>query len=97
MDSLLYVLYGLVELKKISVFASFIMKKRRYWPKYVPDNMMVDHMSVNRSVIIDTLHGYIENIHYGMFCLRKSDYRMKIMYTYGEFLFPICQKESTRV
>ena len=97
MDSLLYVLYGIVEVRNISAFASFIIKKRRYWQKYVPDNRMVDHTSVKKSVIIDTLHGYMENIHYGLFCLRKTDYRMKIMYTYGEFLFPICQKESTRV
>ena len=58
---------------------------------------MNDHMAVKKSVSVNTLHGYIENIHYNLFCLREGYYITKIMYTYGEFLVHICQKESPRV
>jgi hypothetical protein len=36
LDSGFCVFQGLVELKKIGVFVSAVIKKRRYWPKYVP-------------------------------------------------------------
>ena len=36
LDSGFCVLKGVVELKKRGVFAAALIKKRRYWPKYVP-------------------------------------------------------------
>jgi hypothetical protein len=43
LDSGFCVLQGLVELKKIGVFASAaVIKKRRYWPKYVPGKQIND-------------------------------------------------------
>jgi hypothetical protein len=42
LDSGFCVLQCLVELKKIGVFASAVIKKRRYWPKYVPGEQIDD-------------------------------------------------------
>ena len=36
LDSGFCVLKGVIELKKRGVFAAALIKKRRYWPKYVP-------------------------------------------------------------
>ncbi len=33
---------GLVELKKVGLFACAIIKKCRYWPAYVPSNAMIE-------------------------------------------------------
>ena len=50
-------LCGLAELRKIGVFTSALIKKRRYWTKYVPGNMMDNHMYAKEAVSVDTLHG----------------------------------------
>ena len=43
MDSGFCVLQGIVELKKKGVYATALIKKRRYWPKYVPGDSIIQH------------------------------------------------------
>ena len=92
MVSVLFVLHDLAELRMIGEFKYFLIKKRRYRPKYFPRNMIDDHMAVKEDFNIDTLNGYVDNIHYGLFVLWETDCIMEIMYTYGEFLVPTHQK-----
>jgi hypothetical protein len=51
------VLKGLVELKRrlVGVYASTVIKKRRYWPKYVPGDTMDDRMNTRRLGETDSL------------------------------------------
>jgi hypothetical protein len=49
-------------LKKIGVFASAVIKKRRYWPKYVPGDSIDDRMKDKDignvdALLIETLDG----------------------------------------
>ena len=43
LDSAFCVLKGIIELRKNGVFASALIKKRRYWPKYIHGEEIKDH------------------------------------------------------
>ena len=43
MDRGFCVLKALVELVKVGVFASAVIKKRQYWPKYIKGGEINDH------------------------------------------------------
>ena len=43
LDSGFCVLKGLVELGKVGLFASALIKKRRYWPKYIRGEEIKEH------------------------------------------------------
>ena len=90
------VLQGLIELKKIGVFASALIKKRRYWPKHVPGELIdefFEELEVGES---DSLYGVLDGIPYNIFCMKEPDYVMKVMSTYGGLVVKEGQKESTR-
>ena len=55
LDSGFCVLKGIVELKKRGVYASALIKKRKYWPKYIKDDAICDHFT-DKNVGIAT-HG----------------------------------------
>ena len=44
MDLILSVLCGMLDLRNLDVFASYLIKNRIYWPKQFPRNIMDDHM-----------------------------------------------------
>jgi hypothetical protein len=80
------VLQGLVELKKIGVFASAVIKKQRYWPKYVPGDSIDDRMKEKEIGDVDALNGTINGGPYNVMCMTDVDYTMKLMLTYGSTL-----------
>ena len=82
--------YGLRILCVVQVHGYLIMK-RSYNQKYIPCNMMDDYMATKDVGNIDTLHCSVYNIHYNLFCLKDTDYKMKIISTYGELLVPTGQ------
>jgi hypothetical protein len=83
------VLQGLVELKKIGVFASAVIKKHRYWPKYVPGESINDQMKEKEIADVNALNGTLEGVPYNIImCLKYVDYTMKLMSTYGLTLLP---------
>jgi hypothetical protein len=86
LDSGFCVLQGLVELKKIGVFASALIKKRRYWPKYVPGEQIDDRMKDKEIGDVDALNGTLEGVPYNIMCMKDIDYTMKLMSTYGSTL-----------
>jgi hypothetical protein len=87
LDSGFCVLQGLIELKKIGVFASAVIKKRKYWPKYVPGDEVAIHMFDKEVGECDSLKGTLDGVAYDIFCLKHVDYVMKLMSTYGSLLF----------
>jgi hypothetical protein len=86
LDSGFCVLQGLVELKKIGVFASAVIKKRRCWPKYVPGESIDDRMKEKEIGDVDALNGTLEGVCYNIMCMKDVDYTMKLMSTYGSTL-----------
>ena len=83
LDSGFCVLQALIELRKVGVFAGALIKKRRFWPKHVPGDMIDDHFKDKDVGLVDSLKGKIDNVPYDIYCMKEPDYVMKIMSTYG--------------
>jgi Transposase IS4 len=83
LDSGFCVLQALVELKKRGVYAAALIKKRRYWPKWIPGDDIINYF-VNKEVgAVDALPGKLNNIPFHVFAMKEPDYVMKLMSTYG--------------
>jgi hypothetical protein len=77
---------GLVELKKIGVFASAVIKKCRYWPKYAPGDSINDRMKEKEIGDVDGLNGTLDGVPYNIMCMKDGDYTIKLMLTNGSTL-----------
>lgn len=96
LDSGFCVLKGIIELLKNGVFASALIKKRRYWPRYV-DGDAIDARMANKAVgECDALHGTIDGTGYALFAMKEPDYTMKIMSTYGGLIVKDGERDSIR-
>ena len=83
LDSGFCVLRAIIELRKRGVFASALIKKRKYWPKYV-DGDAVDAHFENKAVgATDSLEGKMHDIPFHIYAMKEPDYTMKLMSTYG--------------
>ena len=96
LDSGFCVLEGLIELRKMGVFAGALIKKRRYWPKHVPGDQIDEHFEGKEVGSVDSLKGKLDGMHYDIFCMKEPDYVMKIMSTYGGLIENDWQKDSVR-
>ena len=97
LDSGFCVLKAIVALRKHGVFASALIKKRKYWPRFVPGQAMADHMASKDVGSCDSLRGTLDGVPYDLFVMKEPDYNMKLMSTYGGLTVPKDQKESKRV
>ena len=83
LDSGFCVLRALIELRKVGVLATAIIKKRRYWPRYIFGEEIEKHMEGETVGTTDVAAGLLEGVKYNIFALREEDYVMKMMATYG--------------
>ena len=88
LDSGFCVLKALVQLKKVGMFACAVIKKRRYWPAFVPgeairrefDNLELkvgDSLAISRK---------LDGKEYFFWALKEPSYIMKMMATGGPLL-----------
>ena len=97
LDSGFCVLKGLIALKKMGVFAHAVIKKRRYWPKYIPGDAIDERMANKPIGEVDCLSGVLENEPYNVYCMKEPDYVMKLMATYGSLTYHDDEKENVRI
>ena len=96
LDSGFCVLTALIDLMKFGVYASALIKKRRYWPKYI------DGESINRAMELKEigesarLPGELSGIKFDVFAHKEPDYTMMLMSTYGCLNINDDQKASVR-
>jgi hypothetical protein len=83
LDSGFCVLKGLIELKKQGIYASAVIKKRRYWPKHVPGDKIDSYMNSKAVGECDAVKGTLDGIPYNIFCQKEPNYVDKLMSTYG--------------
>jgi Transposase IS4 len=83
LDSGFCVLKGLIELRKVGVFAASVIKKRRYWPKYINGDVIDGHFNDKAVGAFDVLPGTLDGVNFGVYCMKEPDYVMKLMATYG--------------
>jgi len=72
LDSGLCVLKGIVELMKKGVYAGALIKKRRYWPKFIKGDAMDSRMKDDAVGTTRVVKGLMDNIEYYVFNLRGT-------------------------
>ena len=76
-------LKGLVELKKVGVFAHTLFKKQRYWPKYVPGDEIINCFADKEIGESDAIKGDLDGVPFHLYGMKEPNYTMQIMSTYG--------------
>ena len=95
MDSGFCVLKALIKLASVGVYASAVIKKRHYWPKYIDGAAIDARFEDNEIGTTDSLPGIINGVQFRIYCMKEEDYVMKLMATYGA-LKPIKEGKTQR-
>ena len=83
LDSEFCVLKGIIELRKKEVFASALVKKQRYQPKYIKADASKAHFKNKNMGDADSWAGTLDNIPFHVYTMKEPDYVMSHMSTYG--------------
>jgi hypothetical protein len=83
LDSGFCMLQGILELKKRGVFAAALIKKRRYWPKWIMGDDIIKHFEDKEVGDVDAWEGTLDNVPFHVFAMKEPDYVMQLMSTYG--------------
>ena len=87
LDSGFCVLEGLIELRKRGVFAAAVIKKRRYWPKWILGDHINRHFLEKKVSEVDCWRGFFpsdnQQIPFSIICMKEPNYVMMMMTTYG--------------
>ena len=83
LDSGFCVLKGIVELQKNGVYASALIKKRRYWPKYICGEDIKSHFADKEVGATDAWAGKLDGVPFHIYAMKEPDYIMSLMSTYG--------------
>jgi len=77
------VLQGIMCLLSVGVFAAALIKKRRYWPKFIPGDRIKAHFDELDVGSVDALEGELDGRKFHVFAMKEPDYVMMLMLTYG--------------
>ena len=76
---------GITDLLEVGVYAAALIKKRKYWPKGVPVDVIDEYFADKDFTHVDMLEAITEEGPEGkafnIFCFKEPDYVMKIMAT----------------
>ena len=54
-----------------------------YWPKHIPGDVIIAHFNNKDVYAMDSLHGLMGGVHVHTHAMKKPDYTMMLMTTYG--------------
>ena len=83
LDSGFCVLKGIIKLRKKGVFASALIKKKQYWPKYIKGDDIKAHFNDKNVGNMDSWAETFGNIPFHVYAMKEPDYVMSLMSTYG--------------
>ena len=87
LDSGFCVLQALIEIRKRGVFAASVIKKRRFWPKYILGDAINDHFADRNVSEVDCWRGNFPSgnatVPFFIICMKEPKYIMMMMTTYG--------------
>ena len=72
LDSGFCVLKALIELRKRGVFAAAVIKKRRYWPKFIDGDVIKEKKERDPVGTQSRLPGKIENVDFDIFTFENQ-------------------------
>ena len=68
---------------KVIVLAAEFIKKQLYWPRHVPGQEIDHYIKTKNNGDVTSLQGEIDKYNYDIFSVKKSEYKIKSMSTYG--------------
>jgi hypothetical protein len=83
MDSGFCILQALIELQLVGVYSSAVIKKRRYWAKYIDGEGIDQHFQTKEVGQCDSLPETLSGKSFSIFCMKEEKYTMKLIATYG--------------
>ena len=83
LDSGFCVLKALIELRKRGVFASAVVKKRRYWPMHVKGDEIKQHFEDKEIGFADALPGSLDSTPFHIVAMKDANFVSLFMTTYG--------------
>mgnify|MGYP003341001374 FL=1 len=83
LDSGFCVLLGLIALLNVGIYASAVVKKRRYWPAFVDGDEIKNHMAGKDIGSVDCRHGTLNGKEFCLFAMNENKYSMILISTYG--------------
>ena len=79
LDSGCFVLKGISELRKKGLYASALMKKRRFWSKYIRGEGIKAHFESLECGFADAWPGKLDNIPFHIYCMKEPGSMMSLM------------------
>jgi hypothetical protein len=83
MDSGFCVAKGVTEMKKRGVYGQAIVKKRKFWPKFVPGDHIIDHFKTAALGTTETYKQTLDGEEFLVHCYRDDKYVCKMMSCHG--------------
>ena len=83
LDSGFCVLTALIALEKHGLFAHALIKKRRYWPKYICGDAIKSHFAGKPVGFVDALPRTLDGVPFYVFAMKEPDNAMSAMSIYG--------------
>ena len=83
LDSGFCVLKGIIELCKKGIYASVLIKKRHYWPKFIHVDEIHAHFDEKEVGAADSWPGQLDNVPFHVYAMKEPDYVMSLMSSYG--------------
>ena len=80
----------------MGVFASVLIKKRRYWPRDINGEAISSYFGNKGVGHSDAWPGEIDGVRFHIFCMKEPDYVMSLMSTYGTTSPKVDQRETNR-
>jgi hypothetical protein len=77
------VVLGIVELAKRGLHGGVLIKKRRYWPKWILGKEIKAHFAEKEVGLVDCWNGNLNGQAVTVFCFKEPEYVMSIMSAYG--------------
>lgn len=96
LDSGFCVLMAIVGLFQKGLYAGALIKKRKYWPKYVPGQAMENWFGSKSVGDVGAITGILNGVKYYLWGMKEPDYVMRIMATGGMIVSDSTCKLATR-
>jgi hypothetical protein len=97
MDSGFCVSKGITKLAENGVYGQALIKKRKYWPKYVPGDMIDEYMSAKAVGEACTFKQVLDGRDFFVHCMKDRDYVTKIMSCHGTLATVQSHKTMRRI
>ena len=83
MDSGFCVVKAIVEMRKVGIFSHALIKKRKYWPRFIKGQEIKDYFQDKDPGYYDCKKMTYDDVDFHVVGLKEPDYMLMLMTTYG--------------